>query len=61
MMDNKKARGETKNTLKVNTSQRDKLDIQERTQNNKKAQYSPCCMISLPLEFVLHVLSTHGG
>lgn len=26
MMDNKKARGETKNTLKVNTSQRDKLD-----------------------------------
>lgn len=32
-MDNKKARGEIKNTLKVKTSQRDKLDIQERSQN----------------------------
>lgn len=61
MMGNKKARGETKYTLKVKTSQRDKLAIQERSQNNKKARYSPSCMISLPLEFVLHVLSTHGG
>ena len=36
-MDNKKARAEIKYTLKVKTGQRDKLDIQERSQNNKKA------------------------